>query len=475
MKFPQTLCLLALLCAPLVQAADFLEQPKLNPDANKWTIGQPELPPMADIVALPPQERPVYGIYIWGSEYERAWKEIEKMGVRSLRMSGPSYEMDEALKIASKNDVEVMVTISNNFNTPEWRNKRKLPHFESEEAYLKTLRETIEAFFKKYGPGGTLYGSQLDCPIAAVEILNEPNYHYLIPDRQPREEVENEREAAYANILSLAHETVQAQSNPLPVVGFACGGGGATRADYRFVQGVYENGGDSISQDFDIFSTHPYTHGAPPEAYKIKPWGPVAVGKNTIGMRELLAKHGAAGKPYWWTEVGYEMTQDAGGQFPTDKKKAENLVHSEDLHAAYIIRTYLLAMRLGVERVHIMHLHDTDNYNSGLMPRESLEWRPAAHAIKNIVDRMPNAKLAGAQADGQDGLYIYEFIGDHTKGKAADTVVAWNLEGPKDVLIELPGNRRSVTVYDMVGNEKTVPVQNGKVSLQVGPYPLYIQ
>lgn len=474
LTLPLLTLLLVTLFATVLPADDFMEQVSEDPDAKHWQLGPKELPPLEAIVAKPAPTRPVYGIYLWGSEYERAWREIEKMGVRSLRLSGPSFEMDEALKIAARRDMEIMVTLSNNFNTPGWRNQRKLPEFESEQDYLETLVTTIEVFFQKYGPGGTLYGDDLQCPIAAVEILNEPNYHYLIPDRQPREEVENEREALYAKILPLAHETISQLPNPLPVVGFACGGGGATRADYRFVEGVYENGGDDISQAYDLFSTHPYTHGAPPEAAKIKPWGPVAVSKNTVEMRKLLARHGAGDKPIWWTEVGYEMSQAAGGLFPTDQKKPDTLIESEDIHAAYIIRTYLLAMRLGIDRVHVMHLHDTDNYNSGLVDRATLKWRPAAHAIQNITTRMPNPKLVGAQADGPE-TFIYEFISDHSQGEQMKTIVAWNLLGPKTVAIDLPGRADTVSIFDMVGNQQTLSVTNGRVNVEIGPYPVYIQ
>lgn len=473
----KTITLLSLAIALLLSTAfadDYFDQPTPDPAAGEWEVGTPVLPPLNEITARAGQDRPVYGVYLWGGEYARTWQELKKMGVRSVRISGPSYEMNEALRIAAREDMEVMVTLSNNFNTPAWRSKRKLPDFESMDDYLATLRETITVFFAKYGPGGTLYGDDLECPIVAVEILNEPNYQYLIPDRQPREEVENEREAAYAKILPVAYETIQTLPNPLPVVGFSCGGGGATRADYRFVQGVYQLTGNSLSDKYDIFSTHPYTHGAPPEAYKLKNWGPVAVGKNTVGIRKLLGTYGAGAKPIWWTEVGYEITQAAGGKFPT-KKARSTMLDSVDLQAAYNIRMYLLAMRVGVGRVHIMHMHDTDGYNGGLVDRATLEWRPAAHAIQNIAAQLPNPRLVGAQADGEDGLYVYEFIADHTAGARMNAIVAWNVAGPTTVDIKLPGNGGRVTVYDMVGNARKAQVRNGKVTLEVGPYPVFIR
>ncbi|WP_309380523.1 hypothetical protein [Cerasicoccus frondis] len=454
--------------------AHYFEQPTETPADREWQPAAPAFPPLEQITALPGQDRPVYGIYLWGSEYERAYEEINKMGVKSLRISGPAYESDEALKIAARNDVEVMYTVDNQCVWPEYRNKRKRPAFESDEAYIESIKKTYAAFLDKYGPNGTLYeGAGLKSPISAIEALNEPNYQYVIPDREPRAEVEAEREALYAKVLPAVAEVVRSHPNALPIVGFSCGGGGATHADYRFVKGVYRDGGDAaISASYDIFSTHPYTHGAPPEGAKIKKWGPVDVPKNTQSMRKLLEEHGGL-KPFWWTEVGYEISSEYGAQYP-DKPKHQGTRMNPDEHAAYVIRTYLMAMRQNVERVFIMHLHDTDTYNGGLITRAEFEWRPVAYAIQNITTQMPNPKLTGAQSDGEDNTFIYEFIADHKTSNATDTIVAWNVLGPKQVDIAV-NTSGQVSIYDLVGNEKQLPVKNGKVSVEVGPYPIYIK
>ncbi|WP_309397047.1 hypothetical protein [Cerasicoccus maritimus] len=464
-----------LLAASLAVAvpSDYFAQPTENPAKREWQPAEPAFPPLSTITALPCQDRPVYGIYLWGGEYERAYKEINKMGVKSLRIAGPAYESDEALIIAARNDVEVMYTVDNQCVWPQYREKRKRPAFESDEEYIASIKKTYAAFLDKYGPNGTLYeGTGLKSPISAIEALNEPNYQYVIPDREPRAEVEAEREALYAKVLPAVAEVVHSHPNALPIVGFSCGGGGATSADYRFVEGVYRDGGDAIAQTYDIFSTHPYTHGAPIEANKLKKWGAVNVAKNTMRMRELLESHGGL-KPIWWTEVGHEISSASGGRYK-DEPKHTSIRVSDDENAAHVIRTYLMAIRLGVQRVFIMHLHDTDGYNGGFMARSDFEWRPVAYATKNITSLMPNPKLTGAQSDGQDNSFIYEFISDHKTGNKTNTVVAWNVLGPKQVEIDVDASGQ-VSIYDLVGNEKRLPVKNGKVSVEIGPYPIYIK
>jgi hypothetical protein len=146
---------------------------------------------------------------------------------------------------------------------------------------------------------------------------------------------------------------------------------------------------------------------------------------------------------------------------------------TKDMQAAYIVRQYLWAMRLGVSRVHLMSLHDTDSFNSGILERGSLEWRPAAHAIQNLITRMPNPKLLGAISDGEGNTFAYRYNPDHTRPGAPDMIVAWNSVGP--ARLEIPWSHSKATLFDMVGNSREVVPVAGKLGLDVGPYPVFVQ
>ncbi len=347
---------------------------------------------------MPAEQYPVYGIYAWGNEFQRASEEILKIGFRVARLSGPWRESEEALKTAAKNQMEVLYTV---VNAQRHENQRgsKRPDFESDEAFVGDYLDAMEEFLKTYGPEGTFFaGSDLKSPVAVVEVLNEPNFQYMIPDREPRAEVLAERVALYGMVLERVAPKIRKLAPTVKIAAFSAGGGGPIVADVPYIQGVTDRH-PNIHKLYDILTTHPYMQGAPPEMFKIKKWGPRAMSSNMISLREILAKGGSDHTPIWFTELGFPLTQAAGGTLKMPERFAEFCV-TKDMQAAYIVRQYLWAMRLGVPRVHLMSLHDTDSFNSGILERGSLKWRPSAHAIHNLIQRLPNPKMLGAISDG---------------------------------------------------------------------------
>ena len=52
-------------------------------------------------------------------------------------------------------------------------------------------------------------------------------------------------------------------------------------------------------------------------------------------------------------------------------------------------------------------------------------------------------------------------------------IMAWNVAGPKSVDMAVP--TREARVTDMLGHEKTVTARNGKITVDIGPCPVYIR
>lgn len=443
----------------------YFAQREDRPDLRKWEVTPQQLPPLEEILARPGADRPVYGVYCWANEYAEAHEEVARIGITSVRLSGPWDEAGTALEAAAKHGVEVMFTATGGST---WENikTRRRPDFGSDEAFIAAVGDNIKAFLREYGPGGRHFAALgMESPIKALEVLNEPNFQYMIPDSDDRKADEAAREALYPKVLKAGYEAVKEICPGLPVVGFS--GGGAASGDVRFIKRIHERHPE-IVEYYDILSTHPYTHGAPPEARKIKSWGGYSIADN---LHDILGGIPVE-KPVWYTELGWRFSETHGGQHKDPKNALEHMV-TPDLHAAYLVRMYLYAMRLGVGRVHVMHLHDADNYNGGLMTRNSLEWRPAAHAIRHLTRLMPHPKLTGAVVDGVEGVHIYTFDPDHTAGAGGQVIAAWNVAGPKTVSIPVEGS--SVVVSDLVGNRKELPVSEGKVEIEIGPYPLFLE
>lgn len=447
---------------------EYFTQRSVDPGQYAFEAAAQPWPPLKEILAAPGPDLPPYGIYSWADEYDLAAEEINKMGIRSIRISGPWKNRESAMRKLAENNMEVLYTLSGRSHYGDlkkiWR-----PAYETDEAFVEDYAKGVKMFVETYGPNGSFYKKEgLKSPLAVVEIWNEPNFQYMIPDRKPREEVEAEREALYPKVLRAGYDAVKSVAPDLAVAGFAAGG--ASYGDFRFIRNVHEN--DAQIQDYyDILTTHPYTQGAPPEAYKVKSWGKYSIAQTLANLKEALSGK-LDNKPVWYTEHGWRFGQKHGGRFPTDKLTPDQIV-TPDLQAAYVMRTYLLALRLGVGRVHVMHLHDTDNYNGGFMDRETLEWRPLAHATKHLTTTLPNPKLIGAIADGEDNQYIYRFQADHKQPNSEEVIVAWTVAEPKKVSIPIEG--KQVTVFDLIGNERSMEVKDGQVELEIGPYPLYLK
>jgi|GEM_PF-2513411 len=445
---------------------EFFTQRADDPEARGWKVAPQSLPALQSIVEAPGQDRPVYGVYSWVDEYRRAAAEIAKIGIKSLRLAGPWENADEAMKLASENGVEVLFTLKSGASKENYKKKRN--DFESDDAFIEAFKQNVAAFVKQYGPGGGFEKSTgLKSPVAVVEMWNEPNFFYMIDDLPVRKDSEPLREALYPKVLRAGFETSKSIAPDLKVAGFAAGG--ADMADIRFIKNIFEQNPD-IGNSFDILTTHPYNKGAPPESERVRKWGTYSIA-NALAQIRAAEGPAAAAKPIWYSELGWHFAGKHGGQFETPKDRLQDVI-PPDLHAAYVTRMYIWAMRLGVPRVHIMHLHDADAFNGGFLNRPDLAWRPVAHATKTMIDLLPNPKILGAVSDGGNNTWAYRLKADHKDPASKEIIYAWNTLGP--ATLEIPCDKPSVEIVDMVGNRKSVPAAGGKVSLEVGPYPVYI-
>jgi hypothetical protein len=407
------------------------------------------LPPLDGILSKAKNNPCIYGIYTWSGEYLKHRQDLKHVGWKSIRLGGPIG--GEIVNALVEDDIQVVHTV--------YTQAKKDANPADDQAfiagYLKEQAEEVQKWAPRFKPHHFY-----------IECWNEPNFQYLItPDKRPPAEQVADRVALYAKLLVAAHH--QLEGTGIPLVGF--GAGGAAAADVAFIDKVHQ-ADPAVARSYDILSTHPYSMF--PDAYENAPWGPWTAATSFKAIREIMAANGTSDKPVWYTEVGWQITQEEGGRYKIaeDPLTAERRrVTTLQMQAAYTCRLYAMAQRFGVERVTNMFMTDTDNYNGGFFANDG-SWRPVAHAVQTMIRLMPAPKLVEAISDGKDGAYAYRF--QPSENAASSVLMLWNAHGVKTVAVPVTGSH--VKFVDMLGHEQDVVPSNGKVSVETGPVPVYL-
>jgi hypothetical protein len=448
---------------------DWFAQRAEDPGGRDWTLYPSNYPDLAETLEQPPAPHSPAGIYCWAAEYAEAHEEIARMGIRAVRLAGPWGDADAAMLAAAGHGVEVFFTLMMGSTLEQYRLGVR-PSYASDAVFAQAYAAEVGAFLQRYGPGGIFERQHgVRSPLAAIGLWNEPNFQYMIPNSGDEAADEAAREALYPQLVHAAFGAARRHAPDIAVVGFSSGG--ADFADERFIRNIHR-ADPAIVAHYDILATHPYNKGAPPEARKIRSWGQYSIADGRAVIGDLYAELGAPPKPVWYTELGWAIARKHGGRFPAPPNRVRDIV-TPDLQAAYVIRSWLLAPRLNVERVFIMNLHDTDGFNGGFIVRDSHEWRPVAHAARNFTGLLPAPRLLEALHDGEDGLCAYRYKADHRDPRSPSIWVLWNAGGPR--AIAFPTERESVELVDMVGNTRIATPVDGMLELTVGPYPVYLR
>lgn len=448
-----------------LDTSSLLTQPETLSGVDSLEPAQP-LPPFEVALARKVPGRLVYGLYCWAGEYHKYRKSIQEIGWPSFRFAGPFD--DRIMKAVAEDGGVSMVTLSNRLLEPG-RGKDRT-HFESDEAMLEAYLTKVDGFITRYGAGGSFFDDHPDTPVVPivdVELWNEPNFQYLIPpDGRSQTELEAAREALYAKLLTTVYPAIKARHPEANIIAFATGGMSA--GDLRFIKHVHALDA-GIGECYDVLSTHPYVRPAAPEANSLQPWGSYSIARGLAYIRNVMRKAGSEDKPIWYTEIGWPISHEDGGRYGTPAHKK---FVSPDLQAAYVCRTYALALRLGVERVHIMFASDTDGFNGGFFLKDGT-WRPSATAVQTMIQMMPNPKLIEALSDGEGGLYAYRYgaDSDHADTPDNEVVMLWHVQGPSTY--ELAASPSARVLTDMLGQRIEIPA-HVSVSIPIGPCPVYV-
>ena len=429
------------------QTLPFIRQPGPIKADRCTTDDRQPLPDLATIIDKPRGSVPIYGIYCCGVDYPVYGDAIREIGFKCLRAGGGPFT-DEQFESIARGGLDAVMIVG-----------RGRTRYDSDEAFVQGNIDYTLGELRRFGPNGSFFKEHPDVPynpIRYIEIYNEPNFGYLVPNKTDIKE----KARLYSMLLTGIYAPVKAEFPDVKIIGFSAGG--ASAADIVFMRECSAICPE-IFHAMDILSTHPYVD--PISPFSWMGWLKFSIASVYAEIREWLAEGGVPDMPIWYTELGWFIRPDAGGFFPTCGEKGNDKIEQ----AAFNTQVYALGMRLGVERITTMYIMDTDNCNPGFVDRDGT-FRPSAYAVQNMIRLMPDPKLIGALLDGEDNQYAYVF---ESKPGGEEVTMVFHANAPAKITI--PWGEPTALVTDMLGNTATVDADNGQLTLDAGPCPLYIR
>jgi hypothetical protein len=268
--------------------------------------------------------------------------------------------------------------------------------------------------------------------VGAWEIWNEPN---IAQFWQPQPNVEQ-----YAALLKDAYRAAKRADPKCLIIGGVTAGPGL-----QFIEPLLKLGGGDF---MDAISVHPY-QGDPPE--QVLP-------EALEALKALLARYDFR-KPIWITEVGFAT------------KPWEMAPVTERQQADWLVRTYVLALAAGVQKIFWFNLQDWSE-TWGLI---RANWSPkdGFFAYQTMTKMLGAGRLLRALPSSAGGgrAYVFEEPGHPDRA----VIVAWAV-GPADhrarLTVATGGGR--VLARDVLGGRLTGAIAGGRGTFELSDSPIYV-
>jgi hypothetical protein len=289
-----------------------------------------------------------------------------------------------------------------------------------------------------------------------VEVLNEYNAGTFNNSACGRSA------ACYLDVLKGVNQAAKAAVPGASVVGPATIGiGNCVHADGTkcFAPDLIDRGG---LKEMDAYSVHPYHYPGGPEWLR-------GSGDTIAGLRERIrAANGGKDKPIVLSEMGWPTDTGHG---TTERQQADNL-----------IRLYAIGLANGVSRVYWYDLVDDGSDPAEKEQNFGMLRQPVTATAANPVAVTANAPkpaavaqavaarmLGGKTYAGDDGVaapaYSVRFTGGVT------TRVVWATTA-RDLTVSATG---PVTLVDSWGRRTVEQPTNGRLTLEAGPSPVFVE
>lgn len=293
-----------------------------------------------------------------------------------------------------------------------------------------------------YANYGRAVAEHFEEQIEWVEVYNEFNIGFGDRGDGPADS----KPEHYYELLKKTYETIKAARPEVTVAGAATAG-----IPLNWLEDVFSRGGLDY---MDVVSVHPYRY----------PGAPEGLADALADLQALIMEYnGGRPKPIWITEIGWPTQADARGV-------------SESRQAEYIVRSHVVALASGVEKLFwydFMNdgVNETYNeHNFGIVrnaedPKGKYAPKPAYVSYATMTRQLTGKAFSHREPIGE-GIHSYLF-----EGAVGAARVVWSTE-PKQAKIETDA---PVKVTDLMGTEDTLYPLNGYVYLTLTESPVYIE
>jgi hypothetical protein len=251
--------------------------------------------------------------------------------------------------------------------------------------------KNLEADAEKYGRAfASHFGpSSPKALLEAAEIGNEPGGY---------------DDATYRRVFESMAKGLRAGDPKLKIVTCAA----TLEKSHKYAKSV--NCFEGLDALWDVLNLHIYAQVEPwPTWRRSYPEDPGTKFVQTVDDASAWRDEHAPGKPIWVTEFGYDASTQAP---PKSGDFARWQGNTAEQQAEWIVRSYLLLARYGVERAHLYFFNDDDkpqvHGSSGLT--RHFEPKPSFHSVAWLQRSLGDHRFARAEREDADDCYAYEFV-----------------------------------------------------------------
>ncbi len=400
--------------------------------------------------------------------------------------------------------------------------------------YLTYHMEVLMDYMKVLGPNGTYFQEHPDMPytpVTSIEISNESNFEYLIADRYGVKANALVKAQLFICLQIAKYYTIKnAYGDDVTVVGGSYGGNqhelfyfnnlislqgneemaailnaairkSDTLREYMGLEEDFEDIPFDFAGTMDVLSIHPYFNPSPFTAETNN----YSIFYSVATIREKLRPYLGYDIPIWFTECGWQLK--GRSNVKSDMESANSVYdwsgyeyNPEDwgfstlsdvtagvdqmTQAAMSIQMLLYCLRADIDRVTFMYLYDIHNCNYGMFNqiaggKGDMSWRKVMYAIDTMTNLMPDPVLTYVYHEGNvshtgrtsdEKYYIYEFESEIGGEKVIAAFAAQDA-----TTIPVPWDEEYALVTDMLGTTKIVAASEGTLTLDGGPYVMYVR